>query len=276
MLDLRQTDGYAEYMRLLGWEAGKIKGMYYFCKRLPILGSIIKIQRFDKLVPIPDLEILAKHKKAFVVFLEPLNNKLFDYYSGKGKFKLAKTTNLPSKTIRFDLSKKDEKILKDMHYKTRYNIGLAVRRAVKVRTSKNIHLFSEFWHRSARKRGLYFSMRNEIYSIYKAFGGNAIILFAYLKKELIAAVLLIKADKSLHYMYAASTKEGNRNFAPTLLVWEAIKLAKRIKLKKFDFEGIYDERYPLKTWKGFTRFKESFGGKVIVYPGTIRKYYFPF
>ena len=68
-------------------------------------------------------------------------------------------------------------------------------------------------------------------------------------------------------MYAASSDSGNKNFAPTLLVWEAILLAKKLKLKAFDFEGIYDERFPkaAESWKGFTKFKEGFGGEKVVF-----------
>jgi lipid II:glycine glycyltransferase (peptidoglycan interpeptide bridge formation enzyme) len=51
------------------------------------------------------------------------------------------------------------------------------------------------------------------------------------------------------------------------LVWEALKLAKKRGCRIFDFEGIYDERFPkaAASWKGFTKFKEGFGGEKIVY-----------
>ena len=77
-------------------------------------------------------------------------------------------------------------------------------------------------------------------------------------------------------MYAASTTNGKQLFVPTMLVWEAIKLGKKLGKKYFDFEGIYDERFPLKAWKGFTRFKQSFGGKEVVFPGTLRKLFINF
>jgi lipid II:glycine glycyltransferase (peptidoglycan interpeptide bridge formation enzyme) len=77
-------------------------------------------------------------------------------------------------------------------------------------------------------------------------------------------------------MYACSTKQANKLSAPSLLVWEGVKLAKKKGCKVFDFEGIYDERYKAtKSWKGFTRFKMGFGGKVITYPPTLVKYYNP-
>ena len=76
-------------------------------------------------------------------------------------------------------------------------------------------------------------------------------------------------------MYAAASDAGKKLFAPTLCAWEAIKLSKKHGSKIFDFEGIYDERFPLKSWHGFTRFKKSFGGREIEYPGAFVKYRIP-
>jgi lipid II:glycine glycyltransferase (peptidoglycan interpeptide bridge formation enzyme) len=65
-----------------------------------------------------------------------------------------------------------------------------------------------------------------------------------------------------------ATKKGKKLFAPTLLVWEALKVSKKRKMKYFDFIGVWDERTPRKNteWKGFTKFKEGFGGKELYYP----------
>jgi lipid II:glycine glycyltransferase (peptidoglycan interpeptide bridge formation enzyme) len=76
-------------------------------------------------------------------------------------------------------------------------------------------------------------------------------------------------------MYAASSKKGKKLYAPTLNTWEAIRLSKKKGSSIYDFEGIYDSRFPLKTWRGFTRFKKSFGGKEIKYPGAFVKHRLP-
>jgi lipid II:glycine glycyltransferase (peptidoglycan interpeptide bridge formation enzyme) len=72
-------------------------------------------------------------------------------------------------------------------------------------------------------------------------------------------------------MYAASSLEGKKYFAPTLVAWNAIMSSKKEGKKIFDFEGIYDERFPLNSWKGFSRFKNGFGGNVVSYPGCLSK-----
>jgi lipid II:glycine glycyltransferase (peptidoglycan interpeptide bridge formation enzyme) len=55
------------------------------------------------------------------------------------------------------------------------------------------------------------------------------------------------------------------------LVWEAIKRAKKMGCRTFDFEGIDDPRFPIRAWRGFSHFKKSFGGKEIDYPGCFKK-----
>jgi len=88
-------------------------------------------------------------------------------------------------------------------------------------------------------------------------------------KPLAGALFLFNKDKS-HYWEAASTRKGNRLSAPSLLVWEGIKIARQKGCKIFDLEGIYDERFPNKSWLGFTHFKKEFGGKQVEFPPPIK------
>jgi lipid II:glycine glycyltransferase (peptidoglycan interpeptide bridge formation enzyme) len=55
------------------------------------------------------------------------------------------------------------------------------------------------------------------------------------------------------------------------MVWYGILWGKKRGAKMFDFEGIYDSRFPNKSWLGFTHFKKSFGGKEVEYPGCFVK-----
>ena len=62
------------------------------------------------------------------------------------------------------------------------------------------------------------------------------------------------------YWHNCSTETGKKLFAPTLCVWEVIKESKRRNLQIFDFEGLWDERFPKlnKNWQGFSQFKKGF------------------
>ena len=91
----------------------------------------------------------------------------------------------------------------------------------------------------------------------------------------LAGCLLLTHDRVAYYHHAANSPEGRKLLAGYLVLWEAIKLAKSLGCHTFDFEGIYDERFPKATrdWKGFTNFKKKFGGKEVEFPHPLIKYY---
>jgi lipid II:glycine glycyltransferase (peptidoglycan interpeptide bridge formation enzyme) len=268
IVDLRQTPNYSKYIKLLGWESKNISGNYLYIKNIPLLGAYIKLQRPKSNIPAAKLMKLAKSQRAFNVLIESTTLGQRDYYL-KQMFKEYNKPSLPSKTIIVDLSGSQENMLQNMHHKTRYNIKLAKKRGVRVSESSDIDLFSKLWHEAARRRRLYLSLNKEIKSIRQAFKNNSLILFAKKDNIVLASLLIVCTKTTSYYMYAGSTVEGYKNFAPTLVAWEAIVRSKNLGLKWFDFEGIFDSRYPLKTWKGFSRFKKSFGGEEIEFPGPL-------
>ncbi|MEK7078840.1 MAG: peptidoglycan bridge formation glycyltransferase FemA/FemB family protein, partial [Patescibacteria group bacterium] len=67
--------------------------------------------------------------------------------------------------------------------------------------------------------------------------------------------------KDIFYYPYGGTSELHRNLmAANLLMWEAIRLGKKLGATKFDMWGSlpqnYDQHNP---WAGFTRFKEGYG-----------------
>jgi len=95
---------------------------------------------------------------------------------------------------------------------------------------------------------------------------------AHLLKTKEAGLVILVHDKVAYYSHNAATKRGKQKFEPTSLTWEAIRLAKKLKCVRFDFEGIEDERYKVtKKWAGFSRFKRGFGGEVVEYLGSFSK-----
>jgi lipid II:glycine glycyltransferase (peptidoglycan interpeptide bridge formation enzyme) len=275
MIDLRQTKKYAEYMQATGWGVEKNADFFTYYKKVPVLGYFIKIQRPGE-VSKKQIDSIIKKYKPFQMVIEPKNKQQVPLLKKNG-FKQSISYFVPSKTVQIDLTKAEKYLLDRMHYKTRYNIRKTEKSELKVKTGNNIRKFADFWQECARQqRGMYLSQKEEIIQIHKAFGKDAEILTVYKKEELLSEILLICTKDIAYYMYATSSAEGKKTFAPTLNVWEAVKLAKKLKCKVFDFEGIYDERFPIKSWLGFTRFKKSFGGEVVEYPGTFQKFLLPF
>ncbi|OGM27700.1 hypothetical protein A3D00_00390 [Candidatus Woesebacteria bacterium RIFCSPHIGHO2_02_FULL_38_9] len=275
MIDLRQTPEYAKYIAGIGWKVEKIGNVYCYIKKIPIIGSVIKIQRSQE-IDFTEINKLAKKYRAFQIVIEPRKA------SPQGKppitshgFKPSKHPFLPSKTIHIDLTKSEKQLLKEMHYKTRYNIKIAQKNKVDIKISNDIGNFAKFWNRQSLIKGRFIPQNKEITGLYKAFGKKANLLIAYQNKNLLGGILMLRTSQIAYYMYAASSDLGKKLFAPTLLAWEAIRLAKKKGSKVFDFEGIYDERFPLPAWRGFTRFKKSFGGSEVEYPGAFTKFRIP-
>src|SRR3989344_333146 len=270
MVDLRQTKEYANYMQKIGWQVEQVSNFQIFVKKIPLLGKVIKIQRAENITK-ENIDKLLSSQKPTVLYFEPPLSPQFPQFT---QFTLSRSCFLPPKTIHIDLQKSTEQLSKEFKPKTRYNIGLAQRRGLTVIESADINTFCCLWKSAARNRGMWLPLGKEIKSIFESFGKNARILFAYNNDILLGGVLLILTKDAGYYMYACSTHEGKKLFAPTLLAWEAIQLAKKEECNVFDFEGIYDERYPqTKSWKGFTKFKEGFGGEIIIYPPTLMKNY---
>jgi|GEM_PF-332218 len=207
---------------------------------------------------------------------------------------------LPTKNILIDLKPKEDDIFKRFSEAKRR----AVRRAEKnnvVIKSGSIDEFIKLKSRAAGILGLLTT--TTLKPLYEAFAPqNAEVLLAYKPSPYqgegkggvgetvsqhqppptpsferrgvfpIAGIFLLFHKKTAYYWMAAATKEGKKSFAPTLLVWEALKLAKQKGCTVFDFEGIYDERYPKlnQNWLGFTKFKSGFGGKEVYYPKPIK------
>ena len=91
-----------------------------------------------------------------------------------------------------------------------------------------------------------------------------------------AGAIFLIGDGVGYYWQAFTNKEGRKEQIQYKIVWEGILWAKKRGAKVFDFEGIYDPRFPDKSWLGFTHFKKSFGGYEVEYPGAYTKTVFPF
>jgi lipid II:glycine glycyltransferase (peptidoglycan interpeptide bridge formation enzyme) len=95
-------------------------------------------------------------------------------------------------------------------------------------------------------------------------GTQAKILIAFLGETPLAAYELLYFKKYFYYLYGGSSLLHKNVMAPNLLMWEAIKMGKRLGAETFDMWGSlppdYSDSHP---WAGFTRFKEGYGTKFI-------------
>lgn len=265
---MRQSDEYAKYLRALDWKVDGLPGSFIFSKKVPLLGSIAKIQRPEKIVTSTVIQKIIKLRRVFYISIETKNNAQYKHYLDMG-FSNAQPF-LVSKTLLIDLTKPTKTLLAQMHQKTRYNIGLAKRRGVTTHFSRDVYTFTKLYYASAKARGMFIPQTKEIMALFWAFGERAQIILAIRKDKIIAGILIICNNECVYYMYAFSNKEGKKHSAPSLLIWRAIEYGKKLNMESFDFEGIYDKRFP-NSWKGFTRFKKGFGGVELEYPKPLKR-----
>ncbi|MBI2007427.1 MAG: peptidoglycan bridge formation glycyltransferase FemA/FemB family protein [Candidatus Blackburnbacteria bacterium] len=169
-------------------------------------------------------------------------------------------------TFWIDLTKSEEEILAAMHPKTRYNIRVAQKHGVEVGEDNLPEAFEAYlnlMHETTKRQNFYAHTERYHRLMWKELhpAGIARMLTARHGKEIIAAWVLFVWKDTLYYPYGASTDRHKNIMASYAMMREAIKLGKRLGLKKFDLWG-------REEGKGFTRFKEGFSPQVIQFLGT--------
>ena len=75
-----------------------------------------------------------------------------------------------------------------------------------------------------------------------------------------AGALILTHNKIAYYYYAGATAEGTRANLPYLVVWKCMQEAKKRGCKTWDWEGIYDERWPNKKLERVYAFQKILWG----------------
>jgi len=173
-----------------------------------------------------------------------------------------------------DLNKSEDEILKAMHPKTRYNIKVAQKHGVTVEEKSDDQGFAEFLKlhfETTKRQGFHSHNKTYHQQVWKILNeaGQAKILVASLGNIPLAAWELFTFKDTLYYPYGGSSKLHPEVMANNLLAWEAIKLGKRLGLKRFDMWGALSPNpNPKDSWIGFHRFKKGYGGELVEYLGT--------
>jgi lipid II:glycine glycyltransferase (peptidoglycan interpeptide bridge formation enzyme) len=179
-----------------------------------------------------------------------------------------------------DLNKSEEELLKDMHPKTRYNIGVAQKHHVRIEqgvSNEDFETYLKLYFETTKRQGYHGHDENyhqEFWKLFKA-AKMARILIAYWKvpptfeKTPLAAWMLVNFKDTLYYPYGGSTTENRQVMANNLLAWEAIRMGKKLGLKTFDMWGaLGPDADPNDPWFGFHNFKKGYGGRLVEYMGT--------
>lgn len=272
-IDIRQSVIWERYLSLLGWQIEKVDGANVFIKKLPFGLSVAKIQRSEFPTSIEKIDESIEKFRPLFIKIEPNSNPISS--SKKLGIMFDRWTLLPTKTIRINLEKSLGEIFNSFEKDTRYAIRKSQKDGVNIKESKDLDTFIELLVQNAKRKKIAVAKR-EIRALFKSAPENSFLLFAQKLDKPLAAALFLWYENTGYYMYAASTLEGNKFSAPSLLIWTGIQKLKRVGCTSLDLEGITDVRYKdTKSWQGFTNFKNGFGGEVIEYPGSFVKFYNP-
>lgn len=265
MSDIRQHKKYADYLTSLNWIVEKRGGVQYFFKKI-LFFSAMKVQR-PKKIDLIHIQKLAKKNKAFQIVIEPQTFKEADLLIKKG-WKL-EFPFIPSKTIFVDLKGSEKKIFEKFTKDTRYSIRKSEN--INIHEENNLKKFRKLWKKSVNIKRHILSGK-ELAALKENFGKDSLFLLA--EGGISGAIFLVAGDMG-YYWYGFVGKEGRRKLSQYKVLWEGIKWAKARGAKAFDMEGIYDERFPIPAWLGFTKFKKGFGGRVKTFPGAYQKTILP-
>ncbi|MBU1088539.1 peptidoglycan bridge formation glycyltransferase FemA/FemB family protein [Patescibacteria group bacterium] len=248
--------------------------------------SIGILQRGPKIdqQTIDNIKKIAQDENAIFVKLEPdVYQKIF-YKNNQEKF-FGVNMDFPGLTVSpkvaffpftylIDLTKSEQDLLSLMHPKTRYNIKVANRHSVEIVEENNdsgFEIYLKLLFETTKRQGFYLhteKYHQDLWRILKDTGTMHILLAKYQDKVLAAHMFFALKDK-FFYPYGASSNLHREVMASTLLMWEAIKLGKKLKCKSFDMWGSLgpDAKITENTY-GFHRFKKGFGGQLVQFVGT--------
>jgi len=215
---------------------------------------------------IEKLTQLGKQKKAIFIQLEP------NVLDGNVPLRPSHHPLFTKYTFVLDLTKSEDTLLAAMHPKTRYNIRVAQKHGVVVGEHNDaFESYLALTKETTSRQGFY--AHNETYHrtmwdiMRKA--GIAHLFTASYHGEILSAWIVFVYGDTVYYPYGASSRSHREVMAPTLMLWEIARWAKKKGLKKFDLWGALgptpDENDP---WYGFHRFKQGFNPRLVEFIGS--------
>ncbi len=270
MDDYRQSLKYCQYFCKKGWFLENIGSTRVLIKELPLIGSILKIQRGSPYITPLSIDTLALAHKALLVVVEPaiissdpdyknVENELHENGFNDFDFFLS-----PTKTSYIDLTLPPEQILSGFDHSTQKIIKKNIKADFEIRTIKNIEEFYLFLKLFCKKHRLYNAKRSDWMNKWAVFEKDIILIGAYKNNQLIGANMLLQYRSTTFGIFLPALALGKDLNVSTSLIWEGIIQAKKLGSKTFDLNGMYDPRYnaPI-NWKDFTNFKKKFKGKEV-------------
>jgi peptidoglycan pentaglycine glycine transferase (the first glycine) len=282
---LLQMGEWGELKKDFGWEPARLilnneVGAQILFRRLPLgltLGYMPKPVFSGQWSVISDqfwkeVDSICTQNHAVFLKVEP-DSWDNDFNLPPSTFNLSPHNIQPPRTIMVSIKESEEEILAHMKPKCRYNIRLAEKKGITVRTWNDIQAFHEMMTVTGGRDNFGVHSKEYYQRVYELFHpkGTCELLVAEYEGKPLAALMVFANGKRAWYVYGASNDQ-ERNRMPTyLLQWEAIRWAKARGCEEYDLWGVPDEIEEVleanfesrhdNLW-GVYRFKRGFGGEL--------------
>ena len=202
----------------------------------------------------------------------PVNSQEFRFNYGTELWNLKKAGSniLPSNTIFVNLKDESSALLARMKPKTRYNIGLSLRRGVEVRMAglEELPLWYALYAETAARNNFYLHDIEYFRVVLTARANDTqspadvFLLIAEHDNRPLAAMFLVISGNRATYLYGASSGESRQFMATYALQWKAMEIAQSCSCHEYDMFGISPNPDPSHPMYGLYKFKSGFGGEV--------------
>lgn len=283
MQSLLQTPEWAEFKMRQGWQSFWLENISLLSRPLPGGKSFLYIPEVSiSKDQIKDLlekaKPIAKGQKAAFLRLEIFaeENQEYDEQLTYLGFKKSFEEVQPEDRQWLPISRPKEEILAQMKSKGRYNIRIAERHKVEIKSFQKANLFQgldDFYHlyqqTFARQR---FSGRSRQYfrDLLDVLGKKDYlrIYTAFYQNQPLASVIITFYQELASYLYGASSNEHREVMAPYLAHWQAILEAKEKGCQLYDLLAIAPAEILDHKYASLSRFKQQFGGRSVKMVGS--------
>jgi lipid II:glycine glycyltransferase (peptidoglycan interpeptide bridge formation enzyme) len=279
---LLQTAEWGELKSGFGWKPVRIvnanSGVQILFRMLPFGYSIAYIPKGPTILKnelLHEVDQACRENNAIFLKFEP---DLWEPFKDEVLLNVSQWVRAnpiqPRRTVFVPLTGSEDEILSRMKQKTRYNIRLAEKKEVIVKSSADFNEFHRLTLQTAQRDAFGVHSSQYYQKVYDLFHphGKCELLTAYYDHKPLAAIMVLTHGETAYYLYGASS-DLERNRMPTYLIqWEAMKWARNQHCRWYDLWGIPDmddenlekeflQRRTHDGLWGVYRFKRGFGGE---------------
>lgn len=168
-----------------------------------------------------------------------------------------------------DLAGSEKDLLKRMKPKTRYNIGLALRKGVRVcrGSAHDLPTFYALYQQTALRNGFSPCGMKHFTAMFQCLvstPGHSELLFLLTKHgaDTLSGAIVGIAGESANFLYGASSNTKRNLMASSLMHWTGMLLARERGCLRYELGAVSPTDDPSHPFHGLYRFKTGFGGSI--------------